>query len=184
MSELAPSKAPFHCCPDHCHDDEEGHDAAKSSDDKQIVALVTSKPVHLKMSKRSAVALGSLHFELVLLLHLPEPQKGAITSKREAVKLELQKGGREEGSRQGGPTQMGEVQRLKPWSCCEEINGKWLQTPAASKLQGGEVVQVTKAERSQSLQPRQGGQLKRNKGRKMSKRRRTQSPDHIARESQ
>ena len=156
--------------------------------------------------------------------HLPEPQKGAITSKREAVKLELQKGGREEGSRQGGPTQMGEVQRLvmkwslitiairntyyvwyippslspspntppsaspmpttpsisllsrtpspmprrpspendlhlKPWSCCEEINGKWLQTPAASKLQGGEVVQVTKAERSQSLQPRQGGQL-------------------------
>ena len=44
--------------------------------------------------------------------HLPEPQKGAITSKREAVKLELQKGGGEEGSRQGGPTQMGEVQRL------------------------------------------------------------------------
>ena len=26
--------------------------------------------VYLKMSKRSAVALGSLHFELVLLLHL------------------------------------------------------------------------------------------------------------------
>ena len=49
--------------------------------------------------------------------HLPEPQKGAITSKREAVKLELQKGGREEGSRQGGPTQMGEVQRLvMKWS--------------------------------------------------------------------
>ena len=48
---------------------------------------------------------------------------------------------------------------LKPWSCCEEINGKWLQTAAASELKGGKVVQVTKAERSQSLQPRQGGQL-------------------------
>ena len=44
--------------------------------------------------------------------HLSEPQKGAITSKREAVKLELQKGWREEGSRQGGPAQMGEVQCL------------------------------------------------------------------------
>ena len=44
--------------------------------------------------------------------HLPEPQKGAIARKREAVKLELAKGGGEERGRQGGPTQMGEVQRL------------------------------------------------------------------------
>jgi len=184
VSELATSKAPFHSSPNHCHDDEEGHDAAKSSNYKQIVALVTGKPVNLKMSKRSAVALSSLHFELVLLLHLPQPQKGAITSEREAVKLELKKGGREKGGGEGGPAQMGEVQCLKPRSCRKEIKGKRLQTPAAGELKGGEVVQVTKTERSQSLQAGQGRQLKCNKGRKMSKRRRTQPPNHIAREDQ
>lgn len=75
MSQLTASKAPFYNRSDHCHNDEEGHDSAKSSDDKQIVSLVAGKTVHLKMGERRAVALSALNLELVKLLDLPQPQE-------------------------------------------------------------------------------------------------------------
>ena len=100
-------------------------------------------------------------------LHLPEPQKGAVTGQREPVQLDLLQGGWEKRGWEGSPAKMGEVQHLgegaaimetikgevvvfnwcentgiafincgkifphlKVWSCCKEINRKWLQTPA------------------------------------------------------
>ena len=45
-------------------------------------------------------------------LHLPEPQKGAVTGKWEPIQLDLFQGGWEKRGWEGSPAKMGEVQHL------------------------------------------------------------------------